>query len=62
MQTVLSPQTPYYTKLGQDCVAAGCSVDLYIFPNSYIDVASIAEVPRLTGGGLYKYTYFQVHI
>jgi len=35
-------------------------VDLFLFPNSYIDVATVAEVPRLTGGKLHKYNYFQV--
>ena len=60
MQTLLSPQTNFYTKLGHECVAAGCSVDLFLFPNSYIDVATVAEVPRLTGGEVHKYSYFQV--
>ena len=60
LQTLLSPQTNFYTKLGQECVAAGCSVDLFLFPNSYIDVATVAEVPRLTGGKVHKYSYFQV--
>ena len=60
-QTILTPAGNYYTKLGQDCVAAGCGVDLFLFPNSYTDIASIGEVPRLTGGQIYKYTYFQVH-
>ena len=59
---MLTPQNAYYTKLGQQCVAAGCTVDLYLFPNAYIDVATIAEVPRVTGGGVYKYTYFQADL
>lgn len=54
------PQTNFYTKLGQECVAVGCSVDLFLFPNFYIDVASIGEVSRLTGGQIYRYMYFQV--
>ena len=57
---ILTPAGNYYTKLGQECVAAGCGVDLFLFPNSYVDIATIAEVPRLTGGQIYKYTYFQV--
>lgn len=58
-KTVLSPQNNAYNNLGQDCVLAGCSVDLYIFNNSYIDLATIGQVARLTGGEIYKYTYFQ---
>ncbi|ESO02325.1 hypothetical protein HELRODRAFT_94513 [Helobdella robusta] len=58
-KTLLTPQTNFYTKLGQECVSAGCSVDIFLFPNMYVDVATISEVPRLTGGSLYKYNYFK---
>lgn len=61
-KTILTPQTNFYTKLGQECVAAGCSVDLFLFPNSYIDVATVSEVPRLTGGTVHKYSYFQADL
>lgn len=37
-------------------------MDLFLFPNSYCDVASMADVVRLTSGNLYKYSYFQVII
>lgn len=56
----LGPQTTFYNNLGQECVAAGCSVDLFLFNNSYIDIATMSQVARLTGGQVYKYTYFQV--
>lgn len=59
-KTILTPQNPSYNNLGQDCVQAGCSVDLFVFNNSYIDLATIGQVSRLTGGEIYKYTYFQV--
>lgn len=61
-KTVLSPQTQAYNALGQECVEAGCSVDLFIFNNSYIDIATIGQVSRLTGGEVFKYTYFQADI
>ena len=35
-------------------------MDLFLFPNAYIDVATVSEVPRLTGGKVHKYSYFQV--
>lgn len=59
-RTILTPQTNAYNQLGQDCVAAGCSVDLFLLNNSYIDIATIGQVARLTGGEIFKYTYFQV--
>lgn len=54
------PQNNVYNNLGQECVGGGCSVDLFIFNNSYIDLATIGQICRLTGGEIYKYTYFQV--
>lgn len=59
-KTILMPQCTTYNNLGQECVQAGCSVDLFLFNNSYIDIATIGQVARLTGGEIYKYTYFQV--
>jgi len=56
---VLAPQTKFYNDLGQECVSVGCSVDLFLFNNAYIDVATLNQVCRLTGGQVYKYTYFQ---
>ena len=61
-KTVLAPQCTTYNNLGQDCVQNGCAVDLFIFNNSYIDLATIGQICRLTGGEIYKYTYFQSDI
>ncbi|XP_012287233.1 protein transport protein Sec24C isoform X2 [Orussus abietinus] len=61
-KTVLAPQNNVYNNLGQDCVGSGCSVDLFIFNNSYVDIATIGQVCRLTGGEVYKYTYFQADV
>ena len=46
-KTVLMPQTKFYNELGQECVSVGCSVDLFLFNNAYIDVATLSQV-RLT--------------
>lgn len=61
-KTILSPQTTFYSKLAQECVAAGCSVDLFLFPNSYCDVATMSDICRLTSGNMYKYSYFQADL
>ncbi|XP_017761050.1 PREDICTED: protein transport protein Sec24C isoform X2 [Eufriesea mexicana] len=61
-KTVLAPQNNIYNNLGQECVGVGCSVDLFIFNNSYVDIATIGQIARLTGGEVYKYTYFQADI
>merc|ERR1712168_28203 len=59
---VLSPQTKFYNDIGQECVSVGCSVDLFLFNNAYIDIATLSQVCRLTGGQVYKYTYFQTEL
>ena len=38
------PQTKFYNELGQECVSVGCSVDLFLFNNAYIDVATLSQV------------------
>ncbi len=32
---------------GQECVSVGCSVDLFLFNNAYIDIATLSQVPYL---------------
>ncbi|XP_056152852.1 protein transport protein Sec24C [Lampris incognitus] len=53
------PQVGFYNSLAKECVAQGCCVDLFLFPNQYVDVATLGVVPVSTGGSIYKYTYFQ---
>ncbi|KAJ8248460.1 hypothetical protein GJAV_G00242250 [Gymnothorax javanicus] len=57
-KSLFQPQTSFYGNLAKDCVAQGCSVDLFLFPNQYVDVATLGVVPVSTGGSVYKYTYF----
>ncbi|KAI6190977.1 Sec23/Sec24 trunk domain-containing protein [Aphelenchoides bicaudatus] len=57
-KTVLTEAIDYYSKLGEKCVKSGVCVDMFFFPNEYVDIASIAPVSELTGGSIYKYQYF----
>ncbi|NXH66744.1 SC24C protein, partial [Hydrobates tethys] len=59
-KTLFQPQTSFYNNLAKDCVAQGCCVDLFLFPNQYLDVASLGVVTYQTGGSIYKYAYFQL--
>lgn len=61
-KTTLVPQSTFYNNLGQECVTSGCCVDLFLFPNSYIDIATVGQVCRLSGGHVHKYTYFQADV
>ncbi|KAM9462483.1 protein transport protein Sec24C isoform 2-T2 [Clarias gariepinus] len=58
-KTLFQPQVSFYANLAKDCVAQGCCVDLFLFPNQYVDIATLGVVPTSTGGSIYKYTYFQ---
>lgn len=49
-----------YKELGEECVQVGCSVDLFITNNSYIDLPTIGQISKISGGEIFKYTYFQV--
>ncbi|XP_031458894.1 protein transport protein Sec24C isoform X3 [Phasianus colchicus] len=59
-KTLFQPQTSFYSNLAKDCVAQGCCVDLFLFPNQYLDVATLGVVTYQTGGSIYKYAYFQL--
>ncbi|CAF0921718.1 unnamed protein product [Didymodactylos carnosus] len=43
-KTILAPANNFYTKLGEECAQNGCAVDLFVFPNSYLDLATVGEV------------------
>uniref|UniRef100_A0A4W6ERW9 SEC24 homolog C, COPII coat complex component n=1 Tax=Lates calcarifer TaxID=8187 RepID=A0A4W6ERW9_LATCA len=58
-KSLFQPQVGFYNNLAKECVAQGCCVDLFLFPNQYVDVATLGVVPVSTGGSVYKYTYFQ---
>ncbi|XP_019357976.1 PREDICTED: protein transport protein Sec24C isoform X3 [Gavialis gangeticus] len=59
-KVLFQPQTNFYSNVAKDCVAQGCCVDLFLFPNQYLDVATLGVVTYQTGGSIYKYTYFQL--
>ncbi|XP_028332037.1 protein transport protein Sec24C isoform X3 [Gouania willdenowi] len=58
-KSLFQPQVSFYNTLAKECVAQGCCVDLFLFPNQYVDIATLGVVPVSTGGSVYKYTYFQ---
>ncbi|XP_073691720.1 protein transport protein Sec24D isoform X4 [Garra rufa] len=61
-KTLFQPQRGVYEQLAKDCVAQGCCVDLFLFPNQYVDVATMGDVPSHTGGSVYKYSNFQMEV
>ncbi|CAF1314310.1 unnamed protein product [Adineta steineri] len=59
-KVLLAPINNVYTKLGEECAQNGCAVDLFVFPNNYLDIATIGEVCRVSGGQIYKFNYFSI--
>lgn len=59
-KTLFQPQKGVYEQLSKDCVANGCSVDLFLFPSQYVDLSTMASVPSHTGGSVFKYNNFQM--
>ncbi|CAL8283429.1 unnamed protein product [Boreogadus saida] len=58
-KTLFHPVKGVYEQLSKDCVAQGCSVDLFLFPSQYLDIATMGDVSAHTGGAVYKYSNFQ---
>ncbi|KAK3818887.1 MAG: Sec23/Sec24 trunk domain-containing protein [Benniella sp.] len=52
------PQDDFYTKLAESCVDAALSIDLFLFPNAYIDVATLGCLSTITGGDTYMFPNF----
>ncbi|NWU96232.1 SC24D protein, partial [Upupa epops] len=61
-KTLFQPQVNIYEALARDCVANSCCVSLFLFPNQYVDVASMGLVTMYTGGTMYKYNNFQLDV
>ncbi|KAL0970316.1 hypothetical protein UPYG_G00240350 [Umbra pygmaea] len=59
-KTLFQPQKGVYEQLSKDCVSQGCSVDLFVFPSQYMDLATLGDVSTHTGGSVYKYSNFQM--
>jgi protein transport protein SEC24 len=53
-----TPQEDFYTKLAESCVDAALSIDLFLFPNAYIDVATLGCLSTITGGDTYMFPNF----
>jgi protein transport protein SEC24 len=55
---LLLPDNTWYKDTAVEFSRAQISVDLYLFPRSYMDVATLAELPKLTSGSLFSHVAF----
>ncbi|CAG8538284.1 12091_t:CDS:10 [Funneliformis mosseae] len=59
-RSLFGPQDSYYKNLAINCVDSGICIDLFLFPNTYTDIATIGLLSCLTGGETYYYPNFEV--
>ncbi|GAB5353174.1 hypothetical protein AAMO2058_000015100 [Amorphochlora amoebiformis] len=59
--TLLIPQGSFYSKLATFCAQAKVSVDIFACPNTYVDLATLSQLTRTTGGQIYYYNSFHAH-
>ncbi|KAF9330640.1 COPII coat Sec23p-Sfb3p heterodimer component [Podila minutissima] len=57
-RALYTPQDSFYQKLAESCVQVGLSIDLFLFPNAYIDVATVGTLASVTGGETFLYPNF----
>ncbi len=62
LQTLLAPAGSVYQKLAEECVKFGVGVELFLFPGTYCDVATLAKMASTTGGELHYYKNYQVRL
>ncbi|KAF9380452.1 COPII coat Sec23p-Sfb3p heterodimer component, partial [Podila verticillata] len=59
-RVLYTSQDPFYQKLAESCVQVGLSIDLFLFPNAYIDIATVGTLASVTGGETFLYPNFSV--
>ncbi|KAI9232353.1 MAG: Sec23/Sec24 trunk domain-containing protein [Podila humilis] len=59
-RVLYTSQDPFYQKLAESCVQVGLSIDLFLFPNAYIDIATVGTLASVTGGETFMYPNFSV--
>ncbi|CED84222.1 transport protein sec24 [Phaffia rhodozyma] len=52
-KTLFVPQDIFWRNLAEECVDLGVGVNLFLFPNQAIDVATLGALPHTTGGDLF---------
>jgi len=55
---LLKPDVAWYRDTALEFSRAQIAVDLFVFPNQYVDSSSLAELPRLTAGQFFGFPRF----
>jgi len=54
----LRPASAFYRDTGLEFNKCYISVDMFLFPSQYMDVASLSEMPKVTAGSMHTYVAF----
>ncbi|CAD6890891.1 unnamed protein product [Tilletia laevis] len=57
-KTLFIAQDPFYRSAAEECAEAGIGVNVFLFPSQYIDVATISQLPAITGGDIFLHPRF----
>jgi len=57
-RSLYEPQDNWYKNIAQKCATGGITVDAFLLPTEFIDVATVGILPTLTGGKIYFYPQF----
>jgi protein transport protein SEC24 len=55
---LLRPDIPWYKDTAIEFSRHQISVDMFLFPYAYMDLASLGELPKLTSGSMHSYVLF----
>ena len=55
---LLRPETTWYKDTAIEFSRQQISVDMFLFPYQYMDLAALGELPKLTAGSLHSYVMF----
>jgi protein transport protein SEC24 len=55
---LLRPQTSWYKDTAIEFSRQQISVDMFLFPYQYMDLAALGDLPKMTGGNMYSYVMF----
>jgi protein transport protein SEC24 len=55
---LLRPEVPWYKDTAIEFSRQQISVDMFLFPYHYMDMAALGELPKMTSGSLHSYVMF----
>lgn len=58
-RTLFVPQDSFYKTLASDAIKHGICIDLFLFPTTYTDVATLGAMVATTGGALRRFPLFK---